>query len=166
MREAVTLPAQYTYHSLVELWFCVVSVCCGHSIFARIKNWNWHHWCEYSFSEILRINFRFKFHEFHFQLPVVLSAQRRWFIFCVCIICSQGISGNLLTKLKIEFWKCCFSIFNFSQLECILWPCWCLYLILSIKTIREVGLVFNIHILCLYELVPGPGHQWQLAAKN
>ena len=27
--------------------------------------------------------------------------------YCVCMICSQGISGNLLTKLKIEFWKCC-----------------------------------------------------------
>ena len=39
---------------------------------------------------------------------------RRWFIFCVWMSYSQGISGNLLTKLKIVFSKCCFSIFKFS----------------------------------------------------
>ena len=63
-------------------------------------------------------NFHLKFQEFNFQLPVFVFCSVFIIVFCLflwfraCIICFQGISGNLLIKFKIEFSNCWFSILN------------------------------------------------------
>ena len=75
---------------------------------------------------ILRINFHFKFYEFNFQLPVVLSVQRRWFIFCFCMICASRASVQHADQVKNWILKMLFQHIYFSpSIQASWWSACC-----------------------------------------